>query len=555
MTKNGSNIKVSLLGGLNEIGKNITMIELDSEILLIDCGVKFPDEDLLGVDVVIPDFSYLEKNKNKILGLLVTHGHEDHIGAIPYLLKKVNIPIFTLPMTMGLIEKKLKEHNLINIKKTIVTTNKKYKIGHMSFEFVRINHSIPDACSIAVYTKSGTIFHTGDFKFDFTPIDKRRADLIKLAEIGKKGVTLMLGESTNAERPGYTESESSVGNTLNNLFSGIDGRILVATFASNVHRLQQIIDAAYKNNRKVAVSGRSMVNIVEVASSLGYLKVPKSTLVELKDINNYKDSQVVIITTGSQGESLSALARISKMEHRNIQIKPGDVVIFSAHPIPGNEKTVSKVINDLITVGARVIYDTISEIHVSGHACQEELKLMLSLIQPKYFIPIHGEKKHIKAHADIAKSMGIREKNIFSNLENGDIVEFNRSFAKQIGKVASGNVFVDGLGVGDVGNVVLRDRKHLSEDGIIIAVVPISKFNKKSVSEPDIVTRGFVYVKESEKLLLEAKKTVSKVLDSYNDRRNKDLNYLKSLIRDELRQLLFQKTNRKPMILSIIVEV
>lgn len=555
MSKNESKIKVCLLGGLNEIGKNITMIEYRSQILLIDCGVRFPEDDLLGVDVVIPDFSYLEKNKNKILGLLVTHGHEDHIGAIPYLLKDINIPIYTLPMTMGLIDKKLKEHNIANVRKKVISTNKRYKIGDMYFEFIRVNHSIPDACSIAIYTKDGIIFHTGDFKFDFTPIDKRRADLLKLAELGRRGVTLMLGESTNSERPGYTESESSVGNTLNNLFSDINQRILVATFASNVHRLQQIIDAAHKNRRKVAVSGRSMQNIVDVASSLGYLKLPKNTLIDLRDANSYKDNQIVIITTGSQGEPLSALARISKMEHKHIQIKPGDVVIFSAHPIPGNEKTVSKVINDLIARGADVIYDTISEIHVSGHACQEELKLMLSLIQPKFFIPIHGEKRHIKQHARIAKSMGIKDNNIFSNMNNGDILEFNNSYAKINGKIQSGDVLVDGLGVGDVGNVVLRDRKHLSEDGIMIVVVPISSRDKRVVSKIEIVSRGFVYVKESEELLKNASQSVSKVIDSCNDKKNRDRNYLKSLIRDELKTFLFERTNRKPMILPIIVEV
>lgn len=554
MTKNDSKIKVCLLGGLNEIGKNMTVIEYDSQILLIDCGVRFPEDDLLGVDVVIPDFSYLEKNKEKISGLLVTHGHEDHIGAIPYLLKKINVPIYTMPMTMGLIEKKLSEHNLTNIKKVVVKTNNKYKLGNMHFEFVRVNHSIPDSCSIAVYTSGGTIFHTGDFKIDFSPIDNKKADLIKIADIGRRGVTLMLGESTNSEHEGYTQSESSVGNTLNTLFADIKGRILVATFASNIHRLQQIIDAAQKNRRKVAVSGRSMENMLEVASNLGYLKMLDKTLISLRDVNKYKDNQIVIITTGSQGEPLSALSRIAKMEHRHIQIKKGDVVIFSAHPIPGNEKTVSKVINELISRGADVIYDSISEIHVSGHACQEELKLMLSLVKPRYLVPMHGERKHIKQHGDLARMTGLKKENIFF-LENGDVIEINNREAKVKGKIPSGDILVDGLGIGDVGNIVLRDRKHLSEDGLVIVALSVSSDDKFIVSKPEIVSRGFVYVKESEKLFLDIEAVLEKIMDVYNEKNKKDINFLKSMIRDELKSFLFKKTNRRPMILPIIIEV
>lgn len=554
MSKNNSRLKVCLLGGLNEIGKNITVIEYKSKILLIDCGMGFPEDEMLGIDVVIPDFTYLEKNKEKILGLLVTHGHEDHIGSIPYLLKKINIPIYTMPMTMELIDRKLKEHGITWAKKHTVETNKLITLGDMSFEFIRVNHSIPDSCSIIVYTNDGNIFHTGDFKFDFTPIDGKRADITKLAEIGRKGVTLMLGESTNVERPGYTMSESSVGNTLDHIFQGVDKRILVATFASNVMRLQQIIDAAYKNHRKVAVTGRSMGNVIEAASSLGYLKIPNNTYIDLKDINKYNDNEIVIITTGSQGEPLSALTRIANSEHRQIEIKPGDVVIFSAHPIPGNEKTVSKLINDLFSRGARVIYDTISEIHVSGHACQEELKLMLCLIQPKFFAPIHGEKRHLMQHAQMAEKVGVKKENIFI-LNNGDMLEFNKKEAKKTCKVQSGDVLVDGLGVGDVGNIVLKDRKHLSEDGIMIIVIAIDKSTGKVSKYPEIVSRGFVYVKESEELMIDVKNLVINIFDEYNEKNSRDWNILKSAVREELRSFLFKRTNRNPMILPILIEV
>ena len=552
MPRKSAKIKAFLLGGLNEIGKNMTVLEYKNDIVVIDCGLIFPEDEMLGIDIVIPDVSYLVKNKDRIKALLITHGHEDHIGAIPFFLKKMNVPIYTMPFTMGLIALKLKENNISGVELNVIQPNQKIVLGSFTAEFIRVNHSIPDSCSIALYTDAGTIFHTGDFKVDYTPVDDVRIDLNKIAEIGSKGVTLMLGESTNVERPGYTESEASVGNTLNQIFASVDNnRIFVATFASNVHRLQQIIDAAHKTGKKVAVSGRSMANIMDVASELNYLKIPDNTYIDLRDINKYDDNELVIITTGSQGEPLSALTRMSKMEHRQIEIRRGDVVVFSAHPIPGNEKLVSRVINDLFAIGATVIYDSVSEIHVSGHARQEELKLMLSLVQPKFFIPIHGEKRHLIQHKEMSIKIGLKEENVFL-LSNGDVLEVDKNEAKLAGKVPSGNILVDGLGVGDIGNIVLRDRKHLSEDGLIVVVIPL-KESDKIADRIEIISRGFIYVKESEELIDDIKAVVVESIEGFERRDMSQFNYIKNVIRDNLKAFLLEKTGRNPMILPIVL--
>jgi len=553
MPRKSAKIKAFLLGGLNEIGKNMTVLEYKNDIVVIDCGLIFPEDEMLGIDIVIPDVSYLVKNKDRIKALLITHGHEDHIGAIPFFLKKMNVPIYTMPFTMGLIALKLKENNISGVELNVIQPNQKIVLGSFTAEFIRVNHSIPDSCSIALYTDAGTIFHTGDFKVDYTPVDDVRIDLNKIAEIGSKGVTLMLGESTNVERPGYTESEASVGNTLNQIFASVDNnRIFVATFASNVHRLQQIIDAAHKTGKKVAVSGRSMANIMDVASELNYLKIPDNTYIDLRDINKYDDNELVIITTGSQGEPLSALTRMSKMEHRQIEIRRGDVVVFSAHPIPGNEKLVSRVINDLFAIGATVIYDSVSEIHVSGHARQEELKLMLSLVQPKFFIPIHGEKRHLIQHKEMSIKIGLKEENVFL-LSNGDVLEVDKNEAKLAGKVPSGNILVDGLGVGDIGNIVLRDRKHLSEDGLIVVVIPL-KESDKIADKIEIISRGFIYVKESEELIDDIKAVVVESIEGFERRDMSQFNYIKNVIRDNLKAFLLEKTGRNPMILPIVLD-
>lgn len=553
MPRKSAKIKAFLLGGLNEIGKNMTVLEYKNEIVVIDCGLIFPEDEMLGIDIVIPDISYLVKNKDKIRALLITHGHEDHIGAIPFFLKKINVPIYTMPFTMGLIALKLKENNISGVELNVIQPNQKIGLGAFTAEFIRVNHSIPDSCSIALYTDAGTVFHTGDFKVDYTPVDDVRIDLNKIAEIGSKGVTLMLGESTNVERAGYTESEASVGNTLNQIFASVDNnRIFVATFASNVHRLQQIIDAAHKTGKKVAVSGRSMANIMDVASELNYLKIPDNTYIDLRDINKYDDNELVIITTGSQGEPLSALTRMSKMEHRQIEIRKGDVVVFSAHPIPGNEKLVSRVINNLFAIGATVIYDSVSEIHVSGHARQEELKLMLSLVQPKFFIPIHGEKRHLIQHKEMSLKIGLKEENVFL-LSNGDVLEVDKNEAKITGKVPSGNILVDGLGVGDIGNIVLRDRKHLSEDGLIVVVIPL-KEGDKLADKIEIISRGFIYVKESEELIDDIKSVVVESIEGFERRDMSQYNYIKNVIRDNLKSFLLEKTGRNPMILPIVLD-
>lgn len=553
MARKTQSLKVIPLGGLQEIGKNMTAVEYKDEIIVIDCGLIFPEDEMLGIDVVIPDVTYLIKNKDKVKGIVLTHGHEDHIGALPYVLKKIDLPVYGTKLTLGLVEFKLKEHRL-HASLNIVNPGEKVKLGGFEVEFIRVNHSIPDACALAIHTSLGTIFHTGDFKVDYTPIDGQIMDFHRIAEIGKKGVLLMMAESTNVERPGFTLSESVVGHTLDEIFAEADARILIATFASNIHRLQQIINAAHKNGRKFATSGRSMVNVMNVARNLGYLNIPEGTYVELKDLHKYEDNEIVIITTGSQGEPLSALTRMASQEHRQLEIKPGDLVIFSAHPIPGNEKLVSRVINQLFERGAKVIYDSISEIHVSGHALQEELKLMHRLVCPKFFMPVHGEYRHLKQHMDLAMSLGMDEEDIFI-LSNGCVLEVNHKGAAINGRVPSGNIMVDGLGVGDVGNIVIRDRKHLSEDGLMVVVVNISKENGKLVSGPDIVSRGFVYVRESEVLMEDAKDIVKWSLENCGKKNTREWSVIKNTIKDDLRDYLYEKTKRNPMILPIIMEV
>ena len=552
--KNTNKIKVMALGGLNEIGKNMTVIEYKDEIIVIDAGMCFPDDEMLGVDVVIPDISYLIKNKDKIKGIFITHGHEDHIGALPYILKKINIPIYGAKLSIGLIQVKLKEHKINNAKLNVVSPRDIIKLSHMEVEFIKNNHSIPDACSIAVHTDQGIIYHTGDFKIDLTPIDGEVMDIHRICELSKKGVLLLLAESTNAEQPGSTMSEKTVGAGLDDLFrKASNSRIIVATFASNIHRLQQIINTAEKFNRKVAVSGRSMVNVVAVATELGYLNIPDNMLIDLNDISKYEDNEVVLITTGSQGEPMSALARMASAEHKKVEIKRGDLIIISAHPIPGNEKLISKVINSLFEKGAEVVYDE-SDIHVSGHAKQEELKLMHRLVRPKFFMPAHGEYRMLKIHAELAEELGMPSQNIFVN-KTGDVLEIDRNSAKVTGTIPTGNVLVDGLGVGDVGNIVLRDRKHLSEDGLMIVVVTISKEDGRVLAGPDIISRGFVYVRESEDLMDGAKNVIKDVLRDCEDRNIKEWAYLKNNIKESLKEYLYQKTKRNPMILPIIMEV
>ncbi|MCT4509748.1 MAG: ribonuclease J [Tepidibacter sp.] len=552
--RKSNKLKIIPLGGLSEIGKNMTAIEYKDEIIVIDCGLSFPEDEMLGIDIVIPDISYLLKNKDRVKGIFLTHGHEDHIGALPYVLKKINVPVYGTKLTIGLVDVKLKEHRLNNVNLNIVKPKDKIKTNLMEVEFIKATHSIPDACSIAIHTELGVIFHTGDFKIDYTPIDGDVMDFHRIAELGKKGVLVMLADSTNAERSGSTMSERTVGSSLDDIFKGAKKRIIVATFASNIHRVQQIINCAYKYNKKVAVSGRSMVNVVNVAKELGYLTLPEDILIDLNEINNYDHNELVIITTGSQGEPMSALSRMAASEHKKMEIEKGDLVIISAHAIPGNEKTVSRVINQLFEKGADVIYDDLADIHVSGHACKEELKLMHRLVKPKYFIPVHGEYRHLKQHAELAKSLGMPSENIFT-INTGSVVEFGRNHARLAGYVPSGNILVDGLGVGDVGNIVLRDRKHLSEDGLMVVVVTISKENGKVIAGPDIISRGFVYVRESEDLIDKAKVVVREALTQCETKQIREWAYLKNAIKDELKNYLYEKTKRNPMILPIIMEV
>jgi ribonuclease J len=547
-------VKIIPLGGLDEIGKNMTVVESRGELFIIDSGLIFPEDEMLGIDIVIPDISFLKKNKERIRGILLTHGHEDHIGALPYVLREINVPVYGTRLTMGLVEYKLKEHGLKNVKLNVIATGESLMIGKSKVEFIAVNHSIPDAAAIAIHTDAGIVFHSGDFKIDHTPIIGKKTDFHKLAELGKKGVLLMMCESTNVAREGYSMSERTVGATFDDIFMSTKSRIIVATFASNVHRVQQIVNAASKFKRKVCVSGRSMVNVVRVAQELGYLKIPKNCLIDIKDVNKYPDNKIAIITTGSQGEAMSALSRLSSASHRQLELKPKDTVIISATPIPGNEKSVSRVVNALFKKGVNVIYDELADIHVSGHACKEELKFMHALIKPKFFMPVHGEFRHLKLHAQLASEMGMKDKNIFMG-HNGAVLEFNRNGGRFLPNVQAGKILVDGLGVGDVGNIVLRDRKHLSEDGLIVIVMTMSKETGLIVSGPDIVSRGFVYVRESEKLMDEAKRNVKRVLDNCEKNNITDWTTIKTQVRESISSYLYEKTKRNPMILPIIMEI
>lgn len=548
-------LKIIPLGGLDEIGKNMTVIEYGNDMIIIDCGMAFPDEELLGIDVVIPDFSYVIKNKERLRGVVLTHGHEDHIGGLPYLLKEVNTPVYGTNLTLGLVQNKLKEHNLLsNTKLNIVMPGDTIKLGMFSVEIIRSNHSIADAVALAIHTPLGVLVHTGDFKIDSTPIEGEMIDLTRFGELGKRGVLALMSDSTNAERSGFTMSERIVGRTFETLFKSTKQRIIVATFASNVHRVQQIINAAHDNGRKVAVSGRSMLNLIEVASNLGYLKLYNNILIDIDNIKRYQPHQLVIITTGSQGEPMSALYRMAYSDHRKVEITPGDMVIVSANPIPGNEKLVSNVVNELTKKGAEVIHDRGDQVHVSGHASQEELKMILALTKPKYFIPVHGEYKHLKKHADLADIMGIDKKNVFI-LENGRVMEITANSAKATETVQSGRVFVDGLGVGDVGNIVLRDRKHLAEDGLIVVVVTMSSQSGLVVAGPDVISRGFVYVRESESLMEEVRTIAKNCLELCEKNHVRDWNTIKSNIKSKISEQLYQETKRKPMILPVIMEV
>lgn len=549
-------VSISFLGGLNEVGKNMTLYEYKNDMFLVDCGLSFPDQDMPGVDLVIPDFTYVERNADKIKGIVITHGHEDHIGALAYLLKIVNIPVYATRLTIGLIQGKLKEHGILNkASLNIVKPGDRIPMGEFEVELIHVNHSIPDAVALAIRCEAGTIVHTGDFKIDTNPIDGDMIDIARFAEIGKEGVLCMLSDSTNAERPGYTESESKVGESFEMLFRRAGNRrLIVATFASNIHRVQQIIDVAQSLGRKVALSGRSLENVVAIGAELGYLKVPDGLLVNIDMVNRYPADEMVIITTGSQGEPMSALARMAFSDHRKVAVGPNDYVIISATPIPGNEKTVGKVVNELLKLGAEVVYEKMYDVHVSGHACREELKLMISIIKPKYFIPIHGEQKHIMKHAQLAESVGIDSKNIII-ADNGRVVEMTDKEIKISGTVPAGRVFVDGYGVGDVGSVVLRDRKHLAQDGLIVVVATIDGYNGEILSGPDVVSRGFVYVRESEELIDDAKRLAQTILEdcAYNNVR--EWSVIKTKIRDEVSHLMYERTKRSPMILPVIMEL
>lgn len=548
-------LKIIPLGGLGEIGKNFTVIEYGNDMLIIDCGMAFPDEELLGIDVVIPDFSYVIKNSDKLRGVVLTHGHEDHIGALPYFLKEINVPVYGTNLTLGLVQNKLKEHNLLaGSKLNRIHPGDVIRLGIFGVEFIRSNHSIADAVALAIHTPMGVIVHTGDFKIDSSPINGEMIDLTRLGELGKRGVLALMSDSTNAERPGFTMSESLVGHTFDTVFESTSRRIIVATFASNVHRIQQIINAAHANKRKVAVSGRSMINLIEVASTLGYLKLYDGILIDIDNIKKYQPNQLVIITTGSQGEPMSALYRMAYNEHRKVEITAGDLVIVSANPIPGNEKLVSNVVNELSKKGAEVIHEREANVHVSGHACQEELKIVLALTKPKYFIPVHGEYTHLKKHAELANIMGIEPKNVFI-LENGKVLEITTNGVKSSETVTAGRVFVDGLGVGDVGNIVLRDRKHLAEDGLIVIVVSIDGANGYVLAGPDVISRGFVYVRESENLMEEIRSIAKSCLENCEKNNIRDWNTIKTNIKSKVSERLYVETKRKPMILPVIMEI
>lgn len=551
--ESNSKLKIIPLGGLEQIGMNITAFEYEDSIIVVDCGLAFPEDDMLGIDLVIPDITYLRDNIKKVKGFVITHGHEDHIGSLPYVLKDMNLPIYATKLTMGIIENKLKEHNLLrSTRRKVVRHGQSINLGQFRIEFIRTNHSIQDAAALAIYSPAGTVVHTGDFKVDYTPVFGDAIDLQKFAEIGKKGVLAMMSDSTNAERPGFTMSERTVGKTFDQIFAEHrNTRIIIATFASNVDRVQQIINSAYKYDRKVVVEGRSMVNIISTASELGYLHIPDKTLIEIDQLKNYPDEKTVLITTGSQGESMAALSRMAADIHKKVTIKPGDTVIFSSNPIPGNEKAVSRVINELSQKGADVIFQ---DAHVSGHACQEELKLIYSLLKPKYAIPVHGEYRHLKANAKLAESLGIPKENIFI-MHSGDVLALDEKEAKIVDKVHTGAILVDGLGVGDVGNIVLRDRQHLAEDGILIVVLTLEKRTNQLLAGPDIVSRGFVYVRESESLMEEARQVLQEALEKCLTNRNADWSRIKLVIRDTMNEFIWKRTKRKPMILPIIMDV
>ena len=549
-------LKIIPLGGLHEVGKNITVFEYEDEIIVVDCGLSFPEDDMLGIDLVIPDITYLQKNVDKIKGLIITHGHEDHIGSVPYLLKQINIPVYAPRLAMGLIRNKLEEHKILRSSKLIevmqgetITLGKNFKV-----EFIRSSHSIPDSVMLAIKTPVGTILHTGDFKVDYTPIDGKIMDLGRIAELGNEGILALMSDSTNAERKGFTMSESSIGPVFDNLFDGCTKRIVVATFASNVHRVQQIVNSAVKYKRKIAVCGRSMINMINTARELGYIDCPEDLFIDIDMMSTYNDEQLVIITTGSQGETMSALTRMAAGDHRKVKITPNDLVIISANPIPGNEKLVSKVIDDLMQIGAEVVYSALADVHVSGHACQEEQKLIFALAKPKFFIPVHGEYRQLIAHAETAQSMGIPAKNIVL-MENGRVVELSEDEIKLAGMVPNGRVLVDGLGVGDVGNIVLRDRQHLSQDGLIVIVLTMDSSTGEVVAGPDVISRGFVYVRESENLMDEVKSVVRHEIKKCEEKEIRDWSTIKSTVRENLRDYIFVKTKRNPMIIPIIMEV
>ena len=551
-----SRLKIIPLGGLHEVGKNITVFQYDNEMIVVDCGLSFPEDDMLGVDLVIPDITYIIKNQEKLKGIVITHGHEDHIGGVPYFLKQVNTPIYGTKLTLGLIKNKLEEHRLVeSTKLNEVNPGETIKLGrHFKVEFIQSSHSIPDSVMLAIHTPVGTIIHTGDFKVDYTPMDGKIMDFGRLAELGNKGVLALMSDSTNAERKGFTMSESTVGEVFEKLFTNCTKRIVVATFASNVHRVQQIVNSAVKYGRKIAVCGRSMINMITTARELGYIECPDNLFIDIDMINNYTDDQLLIITTGSQGETMSALTRMASGTHRKVKITPNDLVIISANPIPGNEKNVSKVIDSLMQIGAEVVYSALEDVHVSGHACQEEQKLILALTKPKYFIPVHGEYRHLIAHSETAKLMGVPKENIF-RLENGKILEMDKVSAEFTGTVQSGIILVDGLGIGDVGNVVLRDRQHLSQDGLIIVVLTMNGGSGEVIAGPDVISRGFVYVRESENVMDEIKSVVRHEVHKCEEQGIRDWATIKNSIRENLREYIFSKTKRNPMIIPIVMEI
>ena len=549
-------LKIIPLGGLHEVGKNITVFQYENEMIVVDCGLSFPEDDMLGVDLVIPDITYIIRNQEKLKGMVITHGHEDHIGSVPYFLKQVNTPIYGTKLTLGLIKNKLEEHRLVeSTKLNEVNPGETIKLGrHFKVEFIQSSHSIPDSVMLAIHTPVGTVLHTGDFKVDYTPMDGKLMDFGRLAELGNKGVLALMSDSTNAERKGFTMSESTVGEVFEKLFTNCTKRIVVATFASNVHRVQQIVNCAVKYGRKIAVCGRSMINMITTARELGYIDCPDNLFIDIDMINNYTDDQLLIITTGSQGETMSALTRMASGTHRKVKITPNDLVIISANPIPGNEKNVSKVIDSLMQIGAEVVYSALEDVHVSGHACQEEQKLILALTKPKYFIPVHGEYRHLIAHSETAKLMGVPKENIFK-LENGKILEMDKNSAEFTGMVQSGIILVDGLGIGDVGNVVLRDRQHLSQDGLIIVVLTMNGGSGEVIAGPDVISRGFVYVRESENVMDEIKNVVRHEVHKCEEEGIRDWSTIKNCIRENLREYIFSKTKRNPMIIPIVMEI